>query len=165
MSYLSLVLAFMEKLGIIKILQFIYLGIFILSIALTTLMHLVPAPALAMFRIPTNLREIGPHVGLVWPTSLEIYHIFLLLFFIVLILNGIGLYRLHIAKWRSVCRISSFFGLFLIWSIFIFFMMPLILQSNLQTKNLQTSFIYSLFAFAFFIVDLLTFAVVEKKWK
>lgn len=153
------------KLNMVKVLQGIYLAIFIFAITLTGLMHLIPAPALAMFRIPTNLREIGPHVGLVWPTSLEIYHIFLLLFFTVLTLNGIGLYRLHIAKWRTVCKISSFFGLFLMWSIFMFFMLPLILQNNLETNNLQTSLIYSLFAFGFFIVDLLTFAVVEEKGK
>lgn len=153
------------KLNIVRVLQGIYLTIFVLTITLITAMHLIPAPALAMFRIPTELREVGQTLGLVWPTSLEVYHVFLLLFFTVVVLNGIGLYRLHVAKWRSVCKVSSFLGLPLIWSIFMFFMLPLILQSNLETKNLQTSLIYSLFAFALFIVDLLTFAVVEEKGK
>jgi len=155
----------MKRLEIIKILQFIYLGIFMFSIALMTAMHTVPPPALAVFRIPTNLREVGPHLGLVWPTSLDAYHVLLLLFFIVLVLNGISLYRLRIPKWQSVCRISSFFGLFLAWSIFIFFMLPLILKINLDAKNLQTALIYSLLSFGFLIVNLLTFAVVEKKGK
>lgn len=155
----------MKRLGVIKILQFIYLGIFIFSIALIIVIHLVPAPALAVFRIPTNLREVGPALGLVWPTSLEVYHVFLLLFFTVLILNGIGLYRLHIPKWRSICKISSFFGLLLVWSIFMFFMLPLILESNLDAKNLKTSLIYSSFSFALLILNLLTFALVDKKRK
>lgn len=149
----------------IKILQIIYVFIFILSISLITTMHVIPQPTLAVFRIPTNLREIGPQLGLVWPTSLEVYHVFLLLFFIVLLLNGIGLYRLYIPKWISICRISSFFGLFLAWSIFIFFMLPLILNINLDTKNLQTSLIYSLLSFGFLIVNLLTFAVFQEKRK
>lgn len=155
----------MERLRIVKILQFIYLGVFIFSIALTTLMHLVPEPAFAVFRIPTNLREVGPKLGLVWPTSLEVYHVFLILFFTVIILNGIGLYRLRIPKWRSVCKISSFFGLLLTWSIFMFFMLQLILYSSLETKHLKTALIYSMLSFAFLIVDLLTFAVVEEKRK
>ena len=155
----------MERLRIIKILQFIYLGIFIFSIALIIIMHTIPAPALAVFRIPTNLREVGPTLGLVWPTSLEVYHVFLLLFFTVLVLNGIGLYRLRIPKWRSICKISSFFGLLLAWSIFMFFMLPLMLENNLDTKNLKTSLIYLLLSFTFFIVDLLTFALAEEKRK
>lgn len=147
----------------IKTLQIIYVFIFILSISLITTMHAMPQPVLAVFRIPTNLREVGPQLGLVWPTSLEVYHVFLLLFFTVLVLNGIGLYRLYIPKWISICRISSFFGLFLAWSIFLFFLLPLILEINLDTKNLQTSIIYSLLSFGFFIVNLLTFAVVQEK--
>jgi len=149
----------------VKALRAIYVVIFVFSITMIVIMHTVPAPALAVFRIPTNLREVGPHLGLVWPTSLDVYHVFLLLFFMVLVLNGIGLYRLRIPKWRSVCKISSFFGLFLAWSIFMFFMLPLILNINLDTKNLQTSLIYSLFSFGIFVVDLLTFAVVEEKGK
>lgn len=148
--------------NIIKILEVAYLIIFILSIALITAMHTVPAPALAVFRIPTQIRDVGPMLGLTWPTSLEVYHAFLLLFFVVIIANGIGLYRLRIEKWRSICRVSSFLGLFLTWSVFLFFMFPLTLNSNFDVENLQTSLIYSLFAFVFLIVDILTFAVSHK---
>lgn len=128
-------------------------------------MHTVPAPALALFRVPTNLREVGPSLGLSWPTSLEVYHIFLILFFAVIILNGIGLNRLNIPKWRSVCKISSFLGLFLTWSVLLFFMLPLLVNSNINAVHLKTSFIYSLFAFVFLNVNLLTFAVAQKEGK
>jgi len=142
-----------------KILQGVYIIIFVLSITMIGVMHTIPAPAFAVFRIPTNLRESGQIIGITWPTSLEVYHVFLLLFFAVIILNGIGLYRLQIQKWRSVCRISSFLGIFLIWLVFLFFIFPFILNGNFNAKNLQTSLIYSLFAFVFLIVDILTFAI------
>ena len=145
--------------NIIKILEVAYLIIFIFSIALIVAMHIIPAPALAVFRIPTQLREVVPTLGFTWPTSLEMYHLFLILFFAVIILNGIGLYRLHIKIWRSVCRISSFLGLFLMWSVLLFFIFPLISNGDFEAKHIQTSLIYSIFAFVFLIVDLLTFAI------
>lgn len=151
------------RLKILLILELIYLGIFIFAIMLIAVMHTVPPPALAVFRIPTNLRESGEIIGLSWPTSLEIYHIFLLLFFILIILNGIGLHRLHIKKWRSICRISSFLGIFLIWSVFLFFIFPFILNGSFNVKNLQASLIYSLFAFVFLIVDIFTFAITYRR--
>lgn len=128
-------------------------------------MHVVPAPALALFRVPTNLREVGPFIGLSWPTSLDVYHIFLMLFFTVIILNGIGLYRLNIDKWRSVCKISSFLGLFLMWSVIMFFLFPLLVTADINALHLKTSLVYSLFAFVFFIVSLLTFTVAQKEGK
>lgn len=153
----------MHNKAIVKILQALYILVFIFSISLIIATHIVPPPALAVFRIPTNLREVGPQLGLVWPTSLEVYHVFLLLFFLVTVLNGIGVFRLYVPKWISICRISSFFGLFLAWSTFLFFLLPLILKINLDSKNLQTSIIYSLLSFGFFIVNLLTFAVAQEK--
>jgi len=145
--------------NIIKILEIAYLIIFIFSIALIVAMHILPVPALAVFRIPTQLREVGPTLGLTWTTALDVYHLFLILFFAVIILNGISLYRLRIKRWQSVCRISSFLGLFLIWSALLFFIFPLTLNGDFETKHIQTSLIYSIFVFVFLIVDLLTFAV------
>src|SRR3989344_1387544 len=121
-----------------KILQAIYVFIFIFAIGLIVAMHTVPAPALALFRVPTNLREVGP---------------------------SLGLSCLNIPKWRSVCKISSFLGLFLTWSVLLFFMLPLLVNSNINAVHLKTSFIYSLFAFVFLNVNLLTFAVAQKEGK
>lgn len=147
-----------------KILQGAYVFIFIFAIGLIYAMHTVPAPALALFRVPTNLREVGPFIGLTWPTSLEVYHIFLILFFTVIILNGIGLNRLKIAKWRSICKISSFLGLFLMWSVLMFFMFPLLVTADLSAIHLKTSLIYTFFAFLFFIINLLTYFAAEKAY-
>lgn len=145
-----------------KILQGIYVFIFIFAIGLIYVMHTVPPPALAFLRVPTNLREVGPYLGLTWPTSLEVYHIFLILFFTVIILNGIGLNRLKIAKWRSICKISSFLGLFLMWSVIMFFIFPLLVTADLSTMHLKTSLIYTFFAFFFFIINLFTYFAAEK---
>lgn len=147
---------------IIKTLQVLYVFIFIFSIGLIYAMHVVPPPALALFRVPTNLREVGPSIGLSWPTSLEVYHVFLLLFFTIIILNGIGLHRLKIAKWSSICKISSFLGLFLMWSVIVFFIFPLFANANLNTIHLKTSFVYVFFAFTFFVINLFTYFVAEK---
>jgi len=147
-----------------KILQGIYVFIFIFAIGLIIALHVVPAPALALFRVPTNLREVGPSLGLTWPTSLEVYHIFLILFFTIIILNGIGLHRLKIAKWRSICKISSFLGLFLMWSVIMFFTFPLLINADLSTIHLKTSLIYTFFAFTFFIINLFTYFAAEKTY-
>ena len=145
-----------------KILQALYVFIFIFAIGLIITLHVVPAPALALFRVPTNLREVGPFLGLSWPTSLEVYHVFLILFFTVIILNGIGLHRLKIPKWRSICKISSFLGLFLMWSVIMFFTFPLLINADLSAIHLKTSLIYTFFAFTFFVINLFTYFAAEK---
>lgn len=155
----------MEKGMFVKILLAIYIFIFIFTVGLIVATHTMPSPALAVFRMPGYLKGVGPSLGLSWPLSLHIYHVFLLLFFSVILLNGISLRRLHVPKWRSICRVSSFLGLFLMWSVFLFFMLPLISNSNFDAINLKTSLIYSLLAFACFNINLLTFVVVQKERK
>lgn len=155
----------METRVFIKSLLAIYIFVFIFAVGLIVAMHVVPSPVLAVFRIPQNLREVGPSLGMSWPTSLRIYHFFLLLFFTTVLLNGIGLSKITSPKWRSICRISSFFGILLTWSVSLFFIFPLTLDGNFQTTNLKASFIYSLIAFILFVVNLLTFTVAQKKWE
>lgn len=145
-----------------KVLRALYIIVLIFTIALIIVMHTVPDPALAVFRIPKQLREVCPSLGFGWPKSLQVYHIFLLSFFTVTILNGASLFRLHIPKWRSICQVSSVLGLLLILSIFLIFKLPFGLKNNCDPNHLQTSLIYSSFLFAFFIVDFLTLVVVRK---
>lgn len=155
----------MKNKTMVKILQALYIIVFIFPISLITTMHIVPAPALAVLRMPTGLREIGQSLGLSWPTSLDVYHVFLILFFTVILLNGIAVYRLHIPMWRSICTVSSFLGMLLAWSIFLFFIFPFTLEGNFSAKNLQTFFVYSILAIVFFVIDLLTFTVAQEKRK
>lgn len=140
---------------------FVFIGAF----GLIAAMHTTPSPALAVFRIPQNLQEVGPYLGMSWPMSLRIYHFFLLFFFTTVLINGIGLSKIPIPKWRSICKISSFFGMLLMWSATLFFLLSLSLEGNFHVTNLKTSLVYSIIAFTLFIVNLLTFTVTQKKWE
>jgi hypothetical protein len=153
----------MEKGFIIKSLLVIYISVFIFAVGLIVAMHATPSPALAVFRIPQNLREVGPQLGMTWPTSLHIYQFFLVFFFTTVLLNAVGLSKIKNEKWRSNCRISSFLGLLLMWSVTLFFLLPLTLDGSFQATNIQTSIVYSIIAFTLFIINLLTFTVVQKK--
>lgn len=149
---------------IIKILLAIHVLVFIFSVELIVAMHTMPPPALAVFRIPQNLREVGPQIGMSWPTSLRIYHFFLLFFFTIILLNGIGLLKFDNQMWRSICKVSSFFGILLTWSVSLFFLLPLTLDGNFYVTNIKTALVYSLIAFVLFIVNLLTFTVAQRKF-
>lgn len=152
----------MKNKTMVKILQALYIIAFIFSVSLIIIMHAAPEPALAVFRIPKQLREACPSLAFGWPRSLEIYHLFLLSFFVITILNATGLFRLHISKMRSICLVSSFLGLLLIPSIFLVFELPFGLKNNCDPDHIQTPIIYSSFLFTFFIVNFLTLLVARK---
>ncbi len=148
----------------VTILQVVYVGLFIASLlnAFTVDVLFAP-PALAILRIPTNLRQIGLLLNAPWTQSLQIYHIFLLIVFTLGSLNLIGLSRLESPTWRSICKISSFFGLLILWAGFIFFMLPFLIQGvDYNPIYLRTSLIYAAVTFILFIVDLSTFAAAEE---
>ena len=148
----------------VTILQATYIGLFIIFVlnAFTVDVLFAP-PALAILRVPTNLREIGLLLNAPWTQSLRIYHIFLLIVFALGSLNLIGLSRLESRIWRSICKISSFFGLLIFWAGFIFFMLPFLIQgADYNPVYLRTSLIYAAVTFILFVVDLSTFAVAEE---
>jgi len=148
----------------VTILQAVYIGLFIAFLlnAFTVDVLFAP-PALAILRVPTNLREIGLLLNAPWTQSLRIYHISLLILCILGSLNLIGLSRLESRIWRGICKISSFFGLLILWAGFIFFMLPFLIQGvNYNSVYLRTSLIYAAVTFMLFIVDLSTFAVAEE---
>ncbi len=148
----------------ITALQAVYIGLFIVSLLNAfTVDFLFSPPALAILRVPSNLREIGLLLNAPWTQSLRIYHIFLLIAFTLGSLNLIGLSRLESAAWRSICKISSFFGLLILWAGFIFFMLPFLIQeADYNPVYLRTSLIYAAVTFILFVVDLATFAVAEE---
>ena len=148
----------------VTILQAVYIGLFIVFLlnAFTVDVLFAP-PALAILRVPSNLREIGLLLNAPWTQSLRIYHIFLLIAFTLGSLNLIGLSRLESRIWRSICKISSFFGLLILWAGFIFFMLPFLIQgTDYNSVYLRTSLIYATVTFILFVVDLSTFAIAEE---
>ncbi len=148
----------------VTILQAVYIGLFIVFLlnAFTVDVLFAP-PALAILRVPSNLREIGLLVNAPWTQSLRLYHIFLLVIFTFGSLNLIGLSRLESRVWKSICKISSFFGLLILWTGFMFFMLPFLIQGGDHNPvYLKTSLIYAAVTFILFSVDLATFADAEE---
>lgn len=121
---------------------------------------LVAPPALAILRVPSNLRAIGEILNAPWTQSLRIYHIFLMIIAVLASLNLLGLSRIENPIWRSICKISSFFGFFIFWSIFIFFALPFILTGiKFDPTYLRISVIYASITFGLLLVDIATFAL------
>lgn len=147
----------------ITILQITYvLLFFIFLLSAFTVDILVAPPAAALLRVPSNLRAIGFFLNAPWTQSLRIYHLFLLIITVLGALNLIALSNLGNSFWRTVCKISSFFSLFIIWSIFLFFTLPFILSGiAFDPTYLKTAFIYASVSFIVLIVDIATFAVAD----
>lgn len=116
-------------------------------------------PALAILRVPTNIRVIGEIINAPWTQSLRLYHVLLLILTVLGSLNLLGLSSLHSKFWRTACRISSFFGILILWSGFMFFLLPFLIAGNYASLFLKTSMIYAAVTFVILLVDLATFAI------
>jgi|SRR3989344_3055848 len=146
------------------ILQGIYLLLFLaFLINAFTVDILFAPPALAILRVPSNIREIGDAINAPWTQSLRLYHIMLLIAVVVASINLLGLSSLHSKIWRTLLRISSFFGLLLLWSGLMFFMLPFLLEGNYSANYMQASLFYAGVVFVVLLVDLATFAVAIQK--
>jgi len=116
-------------------------------------------PALAILRVPTNIREIGEIINAPWTQSIRLYHVLLLITAVVGSLNLLGLSSLDSKLWRKALRLSSFLGILMLWSGFIFFLLPFLIVGRYSSVFIQTSMIYAIVTFIIFLVDLATFAV------
>jgi len=145
----------------VKILQGVYVVLFISGlINAFTVDILVAPPALAILRVPSNLRAIGEILNAPWAQNLRVYHMFLMTVAILASLNLLGLSRIENQIWRSICKISSFFGFFVFWSIFMFFALPFILTGiKFDPIYLRISLIYASITFGLLLVDIATFAL------
>lgn len=145
----------------IKLLEGTYVILFIAALMNAfTVDILVAPPALAILRVPSNLRAIGEILNAPWTQNLKVYHFFLMVVAVLASLNLFGLSRIDSSIWRTTCKISSFFGLFVFWSIFMFFALPFILTGiKFDPTYLRISFIYALISFCLLLVDVATFAL------
>ena len=119
-------------------------------------------PALAILRVPTNIREIGEIINAPWTQNIRLYHVLLLITTVVGSLNLLGLSSLHSKLWRRALRVSSFLGILMLWSGFMFFLLPFLIAGHYSSVFIQTSMIYALVTFIILLVDLATFAVAVK---
>lgn len=116
-------------------------------------------PALAILRVPTNIRGIGEIINAPWTQSIRLYHVLLLMATVVGSLNLLGLSSLHSKLWRRALRASSFLGILMLWSGFMFFLLPFLITGNYNSVFIQTSMIYAAVTFIIFLVNLATFTV------
>lgn len=146
------------------ILQGVYLVMFLAFLfnAFTVDILFAP-PALAIFRVPTNIRGIGEVINAPWTQNIRLYHIMLLIATVIGSVNLLGLSSLHSRMWRTALRLSSFFGLLTLWSSLMFFMLPFLLTGNYSASFMQASLLYAGVIFIVFLVDLATFAVAIQK--
>jgi hypothetical protein len=142
------------------ILQSIYLFIFFAFLINALMVDVLFAPpALAILRVPSNIRGIGDVINAAWTQNLRFYHLMLLIFTVLGSINLLGLSSLNSKAWRGVLRISSFLGILILWSAVIFFMLPFLLEGKYGNQYLQTSIVYALVTFGILLVNLATFAV------
>ena len=151
-----------EKPLAVKVLQWVYLIIFLFSIGTIVTLHNLPDEILIILRVPRFLREIDPFLGFAWPASFHIYQATLLLFLFLIFIDGLGLFFYQSRFWRLISDLSSFVGLFVIWSVFLFFIFSLTLAEGFEERNIQTTIVFLLLAFFLFILDLITFLVDEQ---
>ena len=119
-------------------------------------------PALAILRVPSNIRGIGEAIGAPWTQSLGLYHVLLLITAVVGSLNLLGLSSLHSRFWRKALRFSSFLGLIIFTCGIIFFLLPFLIVDHYSSTFLQTSIIYAFVTLGVLVVDLATFALAVK---
>ncbi|OGH23496.1 MAG: hypothetical protein A2629_00415 [Candidatus Levybacteria bacterium RIFCSPHIGHO2_01_FULL_41_15] len=143
-----------------RALQAVYVFLFIIFLlnAFTVDVLFAP-PALAILRVPSNIRGIGEIINAPWMQSLRVYHVFLLIIAVLGSLNLIGLTRLESRIWKGVLRFSSFLGILILWSLILFFFLPFLIQGNYSPVYLKTSIIYLGITFIIFLVNLATFTV------
>lgn len=129
-------------------LKFLYLLIFIITAILVLPPHLFPTPYLMFLRFPTHLESMGSFLSVSWPVTFEIYHWGLVVLTLIVSLNALGL---TFSKARSIAKVSSLLGLFIIAFIFLFFLFPF------MKVSISTAIIYCIYFLFLLIVDLLTF--------
>ncbi len=109
------------------------------------------------FRFPHYLEMMKPFLGISWPMTFEIYHLILVILAIIGSINILGI--VFYPKWRIFAQISSFFGIFLLILMVLFFFI------QFASVNFSTAIIYGFYSVVLLIVDWLTFKalIIEEK--
>ena len=150
----------MDKFLAVKILRWIYLGIFLVGFFTIVLLHVVPKPFLDIIRMPTFIRAAEPYLGFPYHPSLLVYQITLLLFLFISLVNAISLFFFSSNIMRKISVYTSFLGIVLIVSVGVYFLYSLLAVGWRSTLT-DTIFIYLTASFLLFILDIFTFKVNE----
>lgn len=150
------------KPSLVMVLQWVYLVVFLISVAAIFVLHSAPDFFLEFLRVPKFLREIDPFLGYAWPATLYVYQAVLVIFLFIIFINSLGLLFYNYRTWRIISDLTSFFGLFVIWTAGVFFVIALSLGMFTTAENVKTALTFFLVAIFLFILDLITFFVDEQ---
>ena len=150
----------MDKLLVVKILRWIYLGIFLIGFFAIVLLHAVPKPFLDIIRMPTFIRAAEPYLGFPYDPSLFIYQIALLSFLFVSLVDAASLFLFSSNLMRRVSAYASFFGVVIISFVGVYFLYSLFII-GFSSSLTNTILIYLTASFLLFILDIFTFRVDE----
>ncbi len=151
----------MDKLLAIKILRWVYLGVFLVGFFAIVLMHSVPKPFLDIIRMPTYIRAAEPFLGFPYDRSLLTYQITLLSFIFISLIDSISLFMFSSAWMRKLSAYASLIGIILIGFVGIYFLYSLFII-GFGSALTSTILIYISISFLLFILDIFTFRLDEQ---
>lgn len=146
----------MDKLLAIKILRWVYLGIFMIGFSMIVVLHVVPKPFLDIIRMPTYIRTAEPFLGFPYDRSLLTYQITLLSFIFISLIDSISLFMFSSDYMRKLSAYASLIGIVLIGFVGIYFLYSLFII-GLSSSLTSTILIYISISFLLFILDIFTF--------
>ncbi|HEX7456658.1 MAG TPA: hypothetical protein VF303_04310 [Candidatus Nanoarchaeia archaeon] len=139
----------MSSLHTVKILRWVYLGIFLISFGSIILLHIVPKPFLDVIRMPTFIRTAQLYLGFPYGSSLLIYQIALLTFLATTLLNCVSLFFFSSGLMKKISAFTSLAGIILMSIVGLYFLYSLVMigVASVLTKTvlvyLTASFLLS----------------------
>ena len=150
----------MDTLLAVKILRWVYLGIFLIGLFTVVLLHTVPKPFLDIARVPTFIRAAEPYLGFPYDPSLLIYQVTLLSFLFISLVDSISLFFFSSNMMRKISAYTSLLGALLIGFAGVYFLYSL-WAVGLSSALTSTILIYLTVSLLLLILDIFTFRVDE----
>jgi len=146
----------------VKILQWIYLLVFVSIIAAITIIHNTQQSFLDVLRIPTFFRAAEPYVGISYISSMTAYHFTFAYFLLIILIDAVCLFWYSNKFLKQLSLVSSYFGFFLIGFIVLYFLYSFTVIGFSSPTAGTSAFVFLVLSFSFFLLDLITFFVEEE---
>ena len=146
----------------VKILQWVYLLVFVAIISTVTIIHNTDRPFLDVLRIPTFFRLAEPYVGISYISSMTVYHFTFAYFLLIILIDAIALFWYSSKFLKQLSLLSSFVGFFLIGFMVLYFLYSFAVIGFSSYTTGMSALIFMLASIAFFVLDLITFFVEEE---
>ena len=153
-----------QKPRIVYVLQIIHFATFVLAVTIIFLLHIFTQNFLDFLRMPAYVKAIDPWAASDWPGSVHFYHVVLLFFVTLTLINALGLFFYSSRLWRIISDISSFLGFFIIWPASLFFIYTLASSGPLSGEVIKSALFFFTVTFSLFVLDLVTWYVDEQSF-